>query len=39
MYVGDSITDAEAFRLMRDAGGLAVSFNGNGYACVMLKSP
>ena len=32
MYVGDSITDVEAFRLVRDAGGLAVSFNGNGYA-------
>lgn len=32
MYVGDSITDVEAFRLVRDAGGLAVSFNGNNYA-------
>jgi len=32
MYVGDSITDVEAFRLVRDAGGLAVSFNGNDYA-------
>ncbi|MFB3888422.1 MAG: HAD hydrolase family protein [Candidatus Bathyarchaeia archaeon] len=32
MYVGDSITDVEAFRLVRDSGGLAVSFNGNGYA-------
>jgi energy-converting hydrogenase A subunit R len=32
MYVGDSITDVEAFRLVRDNGGLAVSFNGNGYA-------
>jgi energy-converting hydrogenase A subunit R len=32
LYVGDSITDVEAFRLVRDNGGLAVSFNGNGYA-------
>jgi energy-converting hydrogenase A subunit R len=32
MYVGDSITDVEAFRLVRDNGGLAVSFNGNNYA-------
>jgi energy-converting hydrogenase A subunit R len=32
MYVGDSITDVEAFKLVRESGGLAVSFNGNGYA-------
>ncbi|MGA3112295.1 MAG: HAD family hydrolase [Candidatus Bathyarchaeia archaeon] len=32
MYVGDSITDVEAFRLVRESSGLAVSFNGNGYA-------
>lgn len=32
MYVGDSITDIEAFRVVRGAGGLAVSFNGNQYA-------
>ncbi len=32
MYVGDSITDVEAFRLVRASGGLAVSFNGNSYA-------
>jgi energy-converting hydrogenase A subunit R len=32
MYVGDSITDVEAFKLVRDNGGLAVSFNGNSYA-------
>ena len=32
MYVGDSITDVEAFRFVRDCGGLAVSFNGNDYA-------
>jgi energy-converting hydrogenase A subunit R len=32
MYVGDSITDVEAFRLVRDNGGLTVSFNGNSYA-------
>ncbi len=32
MYVGDSITDVQAFRLVKDSGGLAVSFNGNEYA-------
>ena len=32
MYVGDSITDIEAFKLVRDNGGLTVSFNGNSYA-------
>jgi energy-converting hydrogenase A subunit R len=32
MYVGDSITDVETFKLVRNAGGLAVSFNGNSYA-------
>jgi len=32
MYVGDSITDASAFQLVRGAGGLAVSFNGNNFA-------
>ena len=32
MYVGDSITDVEAFKLVRSHGGLTVSFNGNGYA-------
>jgi len=32
MYVGDSITDVVAFQLVRQAGGLTVSFNGNGYA-------
>lgn len=32
MYVGDSITDVEALILVRDGGGLSVSFNGNGYA-------
>jgi energy-converting hydrogenase A subunit R len=32
LYVGDSITDVEAFRLVKSAGGLAVSFNGNGWA-------
>ncbi len=32
MYVGDSITDAEAFRLVRRKGGLTISFNGNWYA-------
>jgi energy-converting hydrogenase A subunit R len=32
MYVGDSITDVEALRLVKEHGGLAVSFNGNSYA-------
>jgi energy-converting hydrogenase A subunit R len=32
MYVGDSITDAEAFKLVRENGGFTVSFNGNEYA-------
>jgi len=32
MYVGDSITDVEVFKLVRNGGGLAVSFNGNSYA-------
>jgi energy-converting hydrogenase A subunit R len=32
MYVGDSITDAEAFKLVRENGGLPISFNGNEYA-------
>jgi energy-converting hydrogenase A subunit R len=32
MYVGDSITDVDAFRTVRSEGGLAVSFNGNRWA-------
>ncbi len=32
MYVGDSITDVEAFKLVRESGGLTISFNGNSYA-------
>jgi energy-converting hydrogenase A subunit R len=32
MYVGDSITDEQGFRLVKENGGLAVSFNGNEYA-------
>jgi len=32
IYVGDSITDVDPLRLVKDGGGLAVSFNGNGYA-------
>lgn len=32
MYVGDSITDVEAFQLVRKNNGLTVSFNGNNYA-------
>jgi energy-converting hydrogenase A subunit R len=32
LYVGDSITDVEAFKLVTENGGLTVSFNGNEYA-------
>lgn len=32
IYFGDSITDVDPFRIVRKAGGLAVSFNGNQYA-------
>ena len=32
IYVGDSITDVDSFRLVKSAGGLTVSFNGNRYA-------
>lgn len=32
MYVGDSITDAPALKLVKENGGLAVSFNGNDYS-------
>jgi len=32
IYVGDSITDTDAMRLVRSNGGLSVSFNGNKYA-------
>jgi len=32
MYVGDSITDVQAFQLVREGGGLTVAFNGNQYA-------
>ena len=32
MYVGDSITDTQALRIVRQNGGLAVSFNGNSYS-------
>ncbi len=32
MYVGDSITDVQAFQLVRGAGGMTVSFNGNNFA-------
>jgi energy-converting hydrogenase A subunit R len=32
MYVGDSITDAQPLKLVRDNNGLAVSFNGNRYS-------
>ncbi len=32
LYVGDSITDVECLRLVRENGGVAASFNGNAYA-------
>lgn len=32
MYLGDSITDVQALQLVRDGGGVAISFNGNAYA-------
>jgi energy-converting hydrogenase A subunit R len=32
MYVGDSITDVECFKFVRNGDGLTVSFNGNEYA-------
>jgi energy-converting hydrogenase A subunit R len=32
VYVGDSITDVNAFALVRENGGLSISFNGNRYA-------
>jgi energy-converting hydrogenase A subunit R len=32
VYVGDSITDVEAFKTVRGRGGLTISFNGNEYA-------
>lgn len=32
MYVGDSITDVQPFQLVKEKGGLTVSFNGNSYA-------
>lgn len=32
IYVGDSITDIDAFRLVKKGGGMAVSFNGNNWA-------
>jgi energy-converting hydrogenase A subunit R len=32
MYVGDSITDVPPFQLVRENGGLTISFNGNEYA-------
>lgn len=32
IYVGDSITDTEAFEFLREKGGLTISFNGNRYA-------
>jgi len=45
IYVGDSITDAEALKFVREKGGISLSFNGNIYAlreaefaCISLHS-
>ena len=32
LYIGDSINDIQAFQLVREGGGLTISFNGNEYA-------
>ncbi len=32
IYIGDSITDVQALNLIKENGGLAISFNGNQYA-------
>lgn len=32
VYIGDSITDVQAFSLVKGGGGLTISFNGNRYA-------
>ena len=34
MYIGDSITDAPALKLVKENGGLAVSFNGNRFSII-----
>jgi energy-converting hydrogenase A subunit R len=36
MYVGDSITDVDAFQLVRENGGLTVSFNGNNVVTAVI---
>ncbi|MEN4006932.1 MAG: hypothetical protein PQ964_06230 [Methanobacteriaceae archaeon] len=37
MYVGDSITDVEALKFVKEHGGLAISFNGNEYAVMSAE--
>lgn len=37
MYVGDSITDQDALRFVREGGGMSVSFNGNRYALAVAE--
>jgi len=32
MYVGDSLTDGQAFQLVRDGGGMTIAFNGDAHA-------
>jgi energy-converting hydrogenase A subunit R len=34
IYIGDSITDVQALRLIKKNNGLAISFNGNNYALI-----
>lgn len=38
MYIGDSITDVEAFRALRRAGGVTIVFNGNRLATNATKA-
>lgn len=37
MYVGDSITDVEPLKFVKESGGLAISFNGNEYAVMSAE--
>ena len=38
IYIGDSITDVEAFQLVRENGGMTVAFNANRYAVAVAES-
>jgi len=37
VYIGDSITDQGAFKLVKENGGLTISFNGNRYAVEQVE--